>query len=1146
MPELKRAAFQEAAVQLICERLTDRKGSKRFLLADEVGLGKTIIARGVVEELLRRKGALDVVYLCSNAEIAEQNRKRLDPAAQRPLRRVTELAYGAHEQRDLRVFSFTPGTSLSAGTGLAWERRLLLYLVFRVLRHDVRKGNWREFFRCSAGEESWRHDTRFRALSAEFHRKLSRNFQRLVAQEWRRTARIFDETVAPADVLEREVQAFRPSDLESRRRRNQLVAALRIGVQRVALDDLSPHLVILDEVQRFRSVLQEADSDESIAARLFQKGAAVLILSATPYRMLSLDHECGDHYREFLETVKFLFDKHGDGEVRRLSADLEDFRRRLEEGSFIAETDATLLELRSKLELRLRKVISRTERNWYIEEHGKGVEEVLPSDHGFAIPRHEELTDFVRLRRYLLDKVETTQHVTEYWKSCPAPFTFMDAQYAAMAAARESRQAMPAGLVAPPKELGKLSERSLRFRMLNQLVFGHQGSPWKYLWTRPSYTYYRDEFFGDADPRKVLVFSGWRFVPKAIALLASNEAEQRIRPNGRTWGDDDQPPLRFTEKGSFHVFDVCCPSPALASLVDPAALAGETRTSKELVAHAERALEAALAKAEVEIGEKNRASTWEVVARLEAARDGKLFEALATSCAYAGNDTTERFHEHADEFTDWSETPGVLRIKRERVRHLAEVAVFSPASSLLRALWSMYPDLCGSVPPGTVDLCFNGLRSFFNKRPVRAIVEDAAPRTGYARSVLRYCERAHFQAIVDEYVFLLKEVLQRAEPTEAAEHLGRVLGIGTGTPNINRTTRLANGEERLHRAPMARRSHFALAFGEDLRAEQGSPLEGSFESRKTAVREAFNSPFWPFVLATTSVGQEGLDFHLFCRDIVHWNLPSNPVDLEQREGRINRRDGLALRRTIAQDWPLARIQKLTSGRQGNTWRRVFEAVEQEPGPHQYKHGLHPHWVYDGVRGRSERIRRHLFFYENSQDVRRYEDLKERLALYRLVFGQPRQQDLLDRIQQKIQTEGDRTVLHHKLTRYMIHLSPVRERHAHEQAWRDAAQVVKTPETLEDLIGDVEILERERGPELAAVKEQLQRVKNIVLDHVAGRGADEDALRRAAYALCYLRNPYDAVFDAHENLGLEDDCEVVLRVAERLGRQGKTAVAKVRA
>ncbi|MDM5326796.1 hypothetical protein [Neobacillus sp. CF12] len=34
------------------------------------------------------------------------------------------------------------------------------------------------------------------------------------------------------------------------------------------------------------------------------------------------------------------------------------------------------------------------------------------------------------------------------------------------------------------------------------------------------------------------------------------------------------------------------------------------------------------------------------------------------------------------------------------------------------------------------------------------------------------------------------------------------------------------------------------------------------------------------------MGQEGLDFHYYCRKIVHWNLPSNPIDLEQREGRI--------------------------------------------------------------------------------------------------------------------------------------------------------------------------------------------------------------------------------------------------------------------
>src|SRR3954449_6642208 len=64
-------------------------------------------------------------------------------------------------------------------------------------------------------------------------------------------------------------------------------------------------------------------------------------------------------------------------------------------------------------------------------------------------------------------------------------------------------------------------------------------------------------------------------------------------------------------------------------------------------------------------------------------------------------------------------------------------------------------------------------------------------------------------------------------------------------------------------------------------------------------REAFNSPFRPFVLATTSIGQEGLDFHPYCYRVYHWNLPGNPVDLEQREGRVHRFKGHAVRLNVA-------------------------------------------------------------------------------------------------------------------------------------------------------------------------------------------------------------------------------------------------------
>ena len=107
-----------------------------------------------------------------------------------------------------------------------------------------------------------------------------------------------------------------------------------------------------------------------------------------------------------------------------------------------------------------------------------------------------------------------------------------------------------------------------------------------------------------------------------------------------------------------------------------------------------------------------------------------------------------------------------------------------------------------------------------------------------------------------------------------------------------RTGRKGSGARFIEENAEAHATHFALAFGEDVSREAG-PDGDDAKMRKSVVREAFNSPFWPFILATTSVGQEGLDFHLYCRDVLHWNLPSNPVDLEQREGRINRRDCLA-------------------------------------------------------------------------------------------------------------------------------------------------------------------------------------------------------------------------------------------------------------
>ena len=79
------------------------------------------------------------------------------------------------------------------------------------------------------------------------------------------------------------------------------------------------------------------------------------------------------------------------------------------------------------------------------------------------------------------------------------------------------------------------------------------------------------------------------------------------------------------------------------------------------------------------------------------------------------------------------------------------------------------------------------------------------------------------------------------------------------------------------------------------------------------VRRTFNSPFWPWVLVTTSVGQEGLDFHRYCHSVVHWNIPATPVELEQREGRVQRYKSHSVRRNLAAKHGDAAVRRATPG-----------------------------------------------------------------------------------------------------------------------------------------------------------------------------------------------------------------------------------------
>ena len=79
--EIPATVFQDKTANCIVEMFQKgknrfQKGQNRVLLADEVGLGKTIVAKHVIK-LMKQSGYKKIVYFCSNQSIANQNVTKL-------------------------------------------------------------------------------------------------------------------------------------------------------------------------------------------------------------------------------------------------------------------------------------------------------------------------------------------------------------------------------------------------------------------------------------------------------------------------------------------------------------------------------------------------------------------------------------------------------------------------------------------------------------------------------------------------------------------------------------------------------------------------------------------------------------------------------------------------------------------------------------------------------------------------------------------------------------------------------------------------------------------------------------------------------------------------------------------------------------
>ncbi len=82
-----------------------------------------------------------------------------------------------------------------------------------------------------------------------------------------------------------------------------------------------------------------------------------------------------------------------------------------------------------------------------------------------------------------------------------------------------------------------------------------------------------------------------------------------------------------------------------------------------------------------------------------------------------------------------------------------------------------------------------------------------------------------------------------------------------------------------------------------------SPIIGASgdTSGRSSQARKFRMPGYPLALVSTDVFQEGEDLHTFCDSVVHYGLSGSPVGIEQKTGRVDRVGSMVQRRLMALD-----------------------------------------------------------------------------------------------------------------------------------------------------------------------------------------------------------------------------------------------------
>lgn len=1090
--------FQRATVKVVYDNLF-KNGQQRMLVADEVGLGKTIVAKGVIAQRIKEKieagddTPLKVTYICSNQVIAHENVGKLDifPDQRSHDRFSSRLTYLALEPEGgeegiLRLNTLTPGTSFNKGnsTGQQGERRILYSLLMRdnqlsqcgkplsaILRANVQKTASVWFEELDAEREkplgfTLRPCCHERFLKAIRKRRLKYAecplFEHLGIF---RSISLYDAVVELSKLLT--LKNFG----QYREASDHIVRELKNTLSEVCVEYIDADIYILDEFQRFKELVDQGSESEvaEIARRIFSKEKArILLLSATPFKAYTGDSpwESGEeHYKEFRTILNFLCngDKNalGNYETHRQAL----FKQLLELDVKLGVIDTSH---RDAVQQILRRFICRTERISVSQDLN-----AMTIDKWQSQPLQVSAADIQNfiatdnVVRYLNKADTNTKHLfhapVEFCKSAPFPLSFLD-DYRLKQELRvrkntaEVRKVLKAnsrawinhGNVHRYKDVLAVEGTTATNAKLAQVlreVLGQNGE--NLLWIPPSLPCYplAGAFSEAIGFSKTLIFSAWLMVPRMLSSLISFEVERRTIGNPDSIDVQEKearkyfhskserrhptPQLVFSQKktesaesaGNMSNFTLLYPSHTLANLFDPEDSLIRQRSLSDIRSEVAVKIHRLIEESDIHrfgtsTGESDK---WYWAAPLlfdrrnTSIKEGLTdwLEWVATSddsdflsARKEGSDeraqasSKEKHFEELVRCFDQPHQAGLGPLPNDLADVLADMAIASPATVGLRCARQQFRPEFYDATLFAFELASEFL-SLFNKPESIAAVRLSTGRAPYWRRVLQYCVDGGLQSVMDEFAHVVKA----DSPTlwEMYAHFIGSMNLGTTSIKVDDLNSFLNNKRRNMRC------HYAVDMGN----QRTETNEG--QDRIKGIRNNFNSPFRPFVLVTTSIGQEGLDFHTYCRKIVHWNLPSNPIDLEQREGRINRFKGLVIRQQIASKY---RDQLTKESVQANgVWDAIFDVAAEQERNINGKCELIPYWHVEASNYQIERI---IPSYPFSRDRAKLSMLLKTLAIYRLAFGQPRQAELVKHLLTNIPEDRIAEIR----SRLMVDLSPI--------------------------------------------------------------------------------------------------------------------------